>query len=151
MRFSLKTLLFVLTLLILSLAAILYPNRIIGACFTTVAIAVIMFGASAAKIHGGAARAYWVGFTVFGGGYLFFATFSGGTIGSMLVTTELLTELHRWRRQAGWATYEGAGYQVTLHVGHSILTILFAVIGGAIANWLYQRGGSNRSGDTSRR
>jgi hypothetical protein len=150
MRFSLMTLLAILSVLAICLAAILYPNIYVATFFSTAMLVLVLFGISAAKICGGGARAYWVGFSVFGGSYLLFSSIFSSTIGSLLITDHLLRDVHRWLRDSGWHRYEPVGYKVMMHVGHSVFAIVFALAGGMMANWLYRRGGSTRADDFRR-
>lgn len=75
MRFSLKTMLVVFAVVAAACAGGLYPTRIWAALFFTCGLLLILTGAVAALVRGDAVRAYWIGFTVFAGGYFAVAMF----------------------------------------------------------------------------
>jgi hypothetical protein len=75
MRFSLKSLLAATTLVALGCVGVLCANAIWSALFTTAAFLSVLFGIVAAMLRHGRARAFWIGFSVFGAGYFGLATF----------------------------------------------------------------------------
>jgi hypothetical protein len=75
MRFSLKTLLAATTLVALGCVGVLYANAMWSALFTTAAFLFVLFGVLAAVLRRGRARAFWIGFAVFGAGYFGLAIF----------------------------------------------------------------------------
>jgi hypothetical protein len=54
----------------------MYANAVWSAFFTTAAFLAILFGIAAAMLRHGRARAFWVGFAVFGAGYFALVTYS---------------------------------------------------------------------------
>src|SRR4051812_31180144 len=76
MRFSLQTLLAVFAIIAVGCAGIFYPNAYLTTSFFTLTILVLSYGLTAAVLGDGDQRAYWIGFTIFGGVY-FFAAFYG--------------------------------------------------------------------------
>lgn len=75
MRYSLKTLLASFALIMVSSAALLYPNRIWAACFFTAILLMVLTGIVAALVRRGPARAYWIGFCVFAGTYFLLSNY----------------------------------------------------------------------------
>jgi hypothetical protein len=69
MRFSLKALLALTTLVALGCVGVLYANAMWSAAFTTAAFLAILYGVVAANLKGRSEWAFWVGFAVFGVGY----------------------------------------------------------------------------------
>jgi hypothetical protein len=69
MRFSLKALLLAFVIVGAGCAGILYPGTIWSSAFFTTALFVVLCAGISAFATRNRTRMYWIGFTVFGGGY----------------------------------------------------------------------------------
>jgi hypothetical protein len=83
-RFSIGSLLTVIGILGVGMAALRRPAPVWASVIYTVAVTAIVAGACNAIVGRGARRAYWIGFALFGGAYIYL------TGGSELVTEPLL-------------------------------------------------------------
>jgi hypothetical protein len=81
-RFSIGSLLMLIAIVAVGMAALRYPSPLWASTIYTVAAVVLIAGVSNAILGRGARRAYWIGFALFGGAYFFLAFF----------TNQLLTE-----------------------------------------------------------
>jgi hypothetical protein len=171
MRFSIKTLLAATALVAASISGLLYANAVWAACFYTGAALVVVIGVTAALVRRGPTQAYWVGFALFGAGYLFLSTTAEGSgrvrrdaitirLEPQLATARFLSWAHQYMpavdetspRPQGAASQQvpfglqpaaanNFGPQRRRHfvqIGHSLFTLLFALVGGSIGRSLYQ-------------
>jgi hypothetical protein len=83
-HFSIGSLLTVIAILGVGLAALRNPSPLWASALYTVAATAIVAGAANAIVGHGARRAYWLGFSLFGGAYIYF------TGSSQLVTDTFL-------------------------------------------------------------
>jgi hypothetical protein len=86
-RFSIGSLLAFVAIFALGLAALRTPTRVLASAIHTVAAVAVVTGVSFAIIGRGARRAYWIGFSLFGGAYLLH------TLGSQHLLTDPLLDL----------------------------------------------------------
>jgi hypothetical protein len=174
MRFSLKSLLAATLLVALGCVGVFYASRVMAAWFFTATLLALLFATVAALVRRRAARAYWIGFTVFGAPYFLISIFGDvrpivnrdGQVSAWeeprLLTSQFLLWADNFARQRqperAASVNPGAAYVTlqmillsrgwsghTLVIGHSLFTMLFALIGGGIGRWLY------RSGDAARK
>jgi hypothetical protein len=167
MRFSLKTLLAAFALVGATCAALLYPTRLFATVFFSCALFLLLLGIIAACGKRGRAQFYWIGFTVLGSGYFLCSIFEVHPYARAqgerqtwseprLLTSELLLAVNDWltdvrpaakNRMPGTTTVRNAlqMYFVgqgtaghTLMIGHSVFTIVMALVGGAISSWIYR-------------
>jgi hypothetical protein len=156
------------TVVAVSFAGLLYANPAWAAFFYTTAFGFVLTGIVGAIVRRGQARAYWIGFAIFGGGYFALALINENFLlrfavdrpmgqEPRLATTQLLMRAERYiHRNANpdRAAVFGPGRGTTLsmggvtfvpasptdffvEVGHSILTLALAVIGGWVGKKLY--------------
>jgi hypothetical protein len=166
MRFSLKELLVLFTLVAVTCAGLLYPSRFLAAIFFTAALAVILFSLMAAAARSGRSRAYWLGFAIMGGGYFVVSIFGDSQVNlkaspwnePKLLTSEFLywldENLARLRPAranaigAGVAYVDGpsqtafvarGNYGHSLTIGHSAFSVVFGLLGASAAQRLYSK------------
>jgi hypothetical protein len=161
MRFSMKSMLATFVFVAVSFFGVLYANAFLATCFTTAAFLIVLCGILAAMLCVGRARAYWIGFAVFGAGYFLLAMFGERLIdpGSQsaiivvesdnvvsaeprLLTTEFLIWVEEYIALLVPSGNEPRPYEhlvFFLTNGHAIFTILFALIGGAMGSWMGRR------------
>jgi MFS family permease len=165
-RFSLSAMLLVIACFAVTCASLRFASGLLASIAFTSAVAALLFAVLGAVFRGGPERAFWIGFAVFGGGYLVFAFapwFHGDTSpqAPMLLTSRLLALVHPPLQhpespasgmsrgtnpslaQSTWRQVYPAGpmlvpaWEHFAQVGHSLLTLLAALVGGAIARWLH--------------
>jgi uncharacterized membrane protein YeaQ/YmgE (transglycosylase-associated protein family) len=173
MRFSLKTLLAASSLVVLGCVGVFYASRVMAAWFFTAALLVLLFALVAALVRKSAARAYWIGFTVFGIPYFLISIYGdvrpilnrdGQIIAweePLLLTSQFLLWADNWARQrqperassirpgSAYVTLQtillSRGWSGHTHlIGHSFFTMLFGLIGGTIGRLLYRSGKAER-------
>jgi hypothetical protein len=163
MRYSTRTLLFIFLVLSIGLAALRYASDILGAVFFTAAFFILLVSFVFAMVRRDASQTYWIGFTIFGGGYFLFVMFaergldprsiaiigsqsntsSNAQAPSLLVTSHLLM----WADSFTQNVWEFPGYAAPMSgplnsettrgfiaIGQSLFTLFFGVIGGWIAD-----------------
>ncbi len=160
MRFSLKTLLVSFTAIAVSIAGVRFANPVWGSCFYTVAFVLVLTGIVGALVRRGPARPFWIGFAVFGTGYFLLALVGEVALAQIvadfrqmrpepkLPTTRLLTWAEPYLRSTPGMNpntnliRRGIIVPVAngdyIEVGHSILTVIFALVGGWVG-WLFSR------------
>lgn len=147
MRFSIKTLLIMTSLVAAACAAIFYPNVYWTTAFYTASLGMIMLAAVAAAICRGPVRAYWIGFVIFSGIY-FWAAFTDlqahyrNEYTFRLITTVMLDRVDQWlsvQRPGRGANFAFPNLEVTMPIGHAVFAMVAGLIGGAVADWLYRR------------
>jgi hypothetical protein len=168
MRFSLRMLLVLFTVVAVSVAGLLYANPAWAAFFYTTAFGFVLTGVVGAVVRHGPARGYWIGFAIFGGGYFALALIHENFLlryavdrpmgqEPRLATSQLFLWAERYihrnasgDRSTGFgpgrpATFSMGGVSYVpasptdyfVEVGHSILTLVLAVIGGWVGKTLY--------------
>ena len=148
MRFSLRMLLAISAMVAAACALLFYPNVYLTACFFTFIILLLSYGLSAAVLGSGERRAYWAGFTIFAAIY-FFTAFYGDLQPNYrneytyrLLTSVLLDRADNWlnlQRPIRGQDFEFTNLQVTMPVGHAIITVIVGVIGGFVAQARFGR------------
>jgi hypothetical protein len=161
MRFSLKTMLLLCTAIAVSVAGLLNANVAWAAFFYTAAFIGVLTGFVGALVRRGPERAFWIGFALFGGGYFALALVGENSLARFapdrqqvqepkLGTTQLLIWIQaqlqpRTKATAnlpqGAVSFSPYGYSYVantpsgyfIEVGHSIFTLLLALLGGWIA------------------
>jgi hypothetical protein len=86
-RYSIGSLLILIAIAAVGMAALRYPSRLWASTIYTVAAVVLISGVSNAILGNGVRRAYWLGFSLFGGAYFFL------TLGSNRPVTEMMLDL----------------------------------------------------------
>jgi hypothetical protein len=86
-RYSIGSLLMLIAIVAVGLAALRSPSPLWASTTYTVAAVVLIGGVSNAILGNGARRAYWLGFSLFGGAYFFL------TLGSNRLATESMLDL----------------------------------------------------------
>src|SRR3954469_18398643 len=148
MRFSLRTMLAISAMVAAACALLFYPNVYLTTCFFTFIILFLSYGLSAAVLGIGERRAYWVGFTIFATTY-FFAAFYGDLQPNYrneytyrLLTSVLLDRADNWlnlQRPIRGQDFEFTNLQVTMPVGHAVITVIVGVLGGIVAQARFGR------------
>jgi hypothetical protein len=150
-RFSLKTLLVLFTAIPVAIAGLLYANMVWGALFYTTAFLLLLTGIVGAIVRQGRARAFWIGFAVFGMGY-FCVALAGengvaryqtnnmqSSFDPKLATSKLLIWSKPYLQQGAASNVTPSSRAMFLStianddyliVGHSIFTVIVAMIGG---------------------
>ena len=168
MRFSIRTMFVGFSLVALGCVGVFYASRVMAAWFFTAALIVILFAAAAEFLKHDAARAYWVGFTVFGIPYFLISIFGDvrpivnrdGQVSAWeeprLLTSQFMLWADNWARQRQperAASINPGSAHVTLQlillsrgwsghaliIGHSLFSMLFALIVGAFGRQLLRR------------
>jgi hypothetical protein len=155
MRFSLKTLLLTFALVGVGCTAIYYPSSDLTAVIYTATLGVLLYAICAAILQRGGGRAYWVGFAVFGGVYFLLAFYGDlqpnyrNEYTFRLITSQALSAIDHWlnlqRPQRGGST-PFTDLQITMPIGHSVLTLLVGLCGGAVARWIRRQDDSGQTG-----
>src|SRR6476646_5749103 len=103
LRFSIKSFLIAFTIVAVACAGFLYPSPMLASGVYTAALVIFLCGIPAAALSRNSARAYWIGFTICGAGYLAMATLDERGDPSQaahvhpepsLITSQLLLRLH---------------------------------------------------------
>jgi hypothetical protein len=165
MHFSLKVLFVATALIALSCVGLLYASARLATCFTTLALLTVLFGVLVAILCSELEKPFWIGFALFGMTYYAFAMFGERAIdpasqstvapfGSRsviveprLVTTQFLLYANSLvdgspMARLGVPVFFRISWFVS--IGHAIFTVIFALLGGAIGNWLGRRFAANR-------
>lgn len=163
MRFSLKTMLLLFTVVAVCIAGLVYSNVAWAAFFYTAAFVLVLTGIVGALVRRGPARPYWIGFALFGGGYFALALIGEDSLARFASDMRQGAQPPKLATTQGfiWAeryiyTYTGASnnsntarsnpnivfnsrgilyYQRTpsqcfVQIGHSIFTLIMALMGG---------------------
>src|SRR5262245_11916481 len=164
-RHSLRALLVLFTLVAVGCGGLIFASPFWAAAAFSTVFLVIVCAIVAAVVEHGANRAFWIGFAVLGGAYLYVSMSDGpnrqqsSRWDPMLVTTHVLiwtngfVELIRPRGpvgQQGADTYIVKGFPPQavyfpsntvsfVRVGHSLFAIVLAVLGGVWGRWCYLR------------
>src|SRR3954471_2201320 len=148
MRFSLRTLMAISALVAAACALLFYPNTYLNACFFTLIIFVLSYGVAVAILGTGERRAYWAGFTIFAGIY-FLAAFYGDLQPNYrneytyrLLTSVLLQRADDWlnlQRPARGQDFGFTSLQVTMPVGHAVITMIVGAVGGLVSKSILRR------------
>jgi hypothetical protein len=158
-QFSLRTLFALVALTAVACVALPHATRVWAASVFSLTVAVLVVAAFLAAFRRGADRAYWAGFAAVGWLYLLlvFGPALRETVGPALATELLLDELRErvQRRITDSSGMEEDDYSFLVNdvrhysnflplaphfnrVGHSIWSLLFALLGGLLARRLYQ-------------
>lgn len=168
MRFSLKTLLVLFTAIPVTIAGLLYANMVWAALFYTAAFTIVLAGIVGAIVRQGKPRSFWIGFAVFGLGYFcvalagengivrYQANNTQSSFEPKLATSKLLIWSKPYLQQGAVNRLTPASRAMFvsmmanddyLIVGHSIFTMIMAMIGGwvgilfsQVASRISQRG-----------
>ncbi|HEX3600155.1 MAG TPA: hypothetical protein VHU84_08425 [Lacipirellulaceae bacterium] len=163
-RFTTKGLMIATTLIAVGFSGFLYPNSLLSAGIYTAAVLIIICGMAAALLGQGAGRAYWVGFTICGAGFLYMATMDEDNDSQpvrhvprepTLLTTQLLWRANglapSWRPHTYWTTASAEGVmrignrlfsvrdegENFVRIGNSLFALVFAFLGGAAGRRSY--------------
>jgi hypothetical protein len=163
LRFSLKTMLLLFTVVAVCIAGLVYSNIAWAAFFYTVAFVIVLTGIVGALVRRGPARAFWIGFALFGGGYFALALIGENSLARFgsdmrqgaqppkLATTQVFIWAERYIHtdasnnsntarfnpnlvfnSGGIAYYQLTPSQYFVQIGHSIFTLIIALMGGWI-------------------
>jgi hypothetical protein len=120
-----------------------FANDLLAGLTFSVVLVALLVGALAAVYRIGAARAFWLGFVLFGLCYLVQA-FGFLESGWRLPTTRFLLyvqpKLHDMNLARGWdaTTRPSQLVQNFVDVGHCLLAVVFAFVGGLIGRMLHR-------------
>ena len=164
-RFSLASLMSSVLVIAVACAALRYASELWASVVFTLTVGLLLGATLCVVFRGGDARAFCLGFVLFGGGYLFvvFGPWFRGNASPQppaLLTTRLLEYLHPKLSQTVTLPGSGSGTNlVTLQllidenihpgprtvvvpswehfqqVGHSLLALIIALVGGVLARY----------------
>ena len=147
LQFSLGSLSAIVAVVAVLLAALIHPTGLLGSAALTGDVTLLVFATLALAAGGGPDRRFWLGFTVVGWAYfvLVFAEPFKLEIGQYLLTSHLL----RWAGGGMAVTSRGELTDFN-RFGHSLINVLLATGGGALARFRLGRnnklpGNSERS------
>lgn len=156
-RFSLAGLLGFVTVAAIGFVVLRNASEVWGQVMFTSAVAVLLFGVLAAMYRRRQARAFWVGFLVFGWAYMVmvYGPWFEGHVGRRLVTTGVLGSVHATLQKPTQVLfYRGDDEQYLSQlesslaqtdrslahveaVGQPLFALLFALVGGVAGRWVY--------------
>ena len=150
LRFSIATLMGAVLLAALALAVFRYGSQVSAGILFLLTCGVLCLGVVGIVCHGGAGRAWWLGFTLFGWGYMALAFWFSDRLNELPTTTMLAAVAH-WLgipEPGPTAGSRTAGLDPSFaQAGHCLWTVLSAVVGGIVAWSLF--GGHARDPDRS--
>jgi hypothetical protein len=162
LRFSIKSFLIAFTIVSVACAAFLYPSPMLASGVYTAALLIFLCGFPAAVLSRNSDRAYWIGFTICGAGYLAMATLDERGDPSQaahvhpepsLLTSQLLLRVHYYWPTSRIGSASGTSAPTTsegvmrigdqlffirddaqsfIRVGNSVFSLLLAFVGGAL-------------------
>jgi hypothetical protein len=150
-RYSIRSLMAVVILAAIGLAALRNANELWAGLMLLVALATIGVTLLGTVISRGRERTWWAGFAFFAGGYLLLAEgpWFSPWLQPRLGTTHLLNELHSRlmppvsgdtvEAQQVAAAMRAASLDVLQRLGHSLFALLVGLAGGIIAGRFHAR------------
>ncbi len=141
LRFSLSFLLLFVLVVALGCAALSYANEYWASAVLTVTLAALVLSVLAAVYRRGASRAFWAGFAIFGGCYLFLMYGPWfAELRMLLATTKLVAYAQsKLQAEAPVGTFDLERWYFE-HIGHCLWALLLAGLGGLASRVLYATG-----------
>ena len=150
MKFSILGLLGIVAFVALGLGALFNANDVWTKLIFTASVLLLFTSVVGAVYSHGAARAFWLGFAVFGIGYFLLYWDAVAGRAQELITHDAVMLAYNYIPKPSDVTDPKLhptvqGQRSTLHyfnfrrIGHALWTVMFGFAGGVIARWFHRR------------